>query len=434
MNIPSRLPDLCIKCNICVAACPVMPATDLFPGPKATGPQADRFVHPDLPVPEYGVGWCSGCGVCSRVCPHGVPVTELNIRAKARCASGSRTPLRDQLISRPHLLAHLAGPVRPIANWALRSRPVRWMLEKVFRISRNAPLPKFAVRSFRKQVTEYLRPSPPPDLPQTRESRVAYFHGCSVEGYEPSLGLMTVALLEELGFHVDIPPQTCCGLSLQSNGLFDAARTQARENIEDLLPYAGAGVPIVGTSTSCTLALRHDYSEILGLQDEAALHVAEKIRDLFEFLVYDHPDRTATLDLSPVPLRALYHPPCQLKAHGMGIPAYQVLRRIPQLELHLSESECCGIAGTYGIKLERYSVARAVGSRLLDQISQLGPDIIITDSETCRWWISHHSQTPAFHPLEVLHLSLSLGNGIAGPVSDGLGRLVRAAPEKRRTT
>ncbi|MEO8393919.1 MAG: 4Fe-4S binding protein, partial [Chloroflexota bacterium] len=35
--------DLCIKCNICTSACPVAPVTELFPGPKTVGPQAQRF-------------------------------------------------------------------------------------------------------------------------------------------------------------------------------------------------------------------------------------------------------------------------------------------------------------------------------------------------------------------------------------------------------
>src|SRR5512141_2665006 len=38
--------DLCIKCNICTSHCPVTNVTDLFPGPKFVGPQAQRFRNP----------------------------------------------------------------------------------------------------------------------------------------------------------------------------------------------------------------------------------------------------------------------------------------------------------------------------------------------------------------------------------------------------
>ena len=35
--------DECLKCNVCLTVCPVARVTDLFPGPKYVGPQAQRF-------------------------------------------------------------------------------------------------------------------------------------------------------------------------------------------------------------------------------------------------------------------------------------------------------------------------------------------------------------------------------------------------------
>ena len=35
-------------------------------------------------------------------------------------------------------------------------------------------------------------------------------------------------------------------------------------------------------------------------------------------------------------------------------------------------------------------------------------DIVVTDSETCRWWISQHTGIQAKHPIEVLAESLDL--------------------------
>jgi glycerol-3-phosphate dehydrogenase subunit C len=226
-------------------------------------------------------------------------------------------------------------------------------------------------------------------------------------------------VLEHLGFEVIIPPQACCGLPLQSNGLFDAARRQAKENVANLLPFAQAGIPIIGTSTSCTLALRHDYSEILGMKDEATLEVAGRIRDLFEFLAYDHRARLDDLEFAPLPRQVVYHPPCQLKAHGMGTPAQRLLERIPQLSIQLSQMECCGVAGTYGIKSERYSVAARVGHDLFDLVKDADPDLVVTDSETCRWWISHHTGKECMHPLELVHRSLMPGSSAAAPPEPG---------------
>src|SRR5689334_11371744 len=75
--------DLCLKCNICTSACPVAPVTELFPGPKTVGPQAQRFrdPHESGESPDASVDYCSGCGVCTLVCPHGVKIMEMNARA-----------------------------------------------------------------------------------------------------------------------------------------------------------------------------------------------------------------------------------------------------------------------------------------------------------------------------------------------------------------
>ena len=60
--------DWCVKCNICTSACPVAPVTDLFPGPKTVGPQAQRFRRDQDrgdESPDWSVDYCSGCGICS---------------------------------------------------------------------------------------------------------------------------------------------------------------------------------------------------------------------------------------------------------------------------------------------------------------------------------------------------------------------------------
>ena len=60
------------------------------------------------------------------------------------------------------------------------------------------------------------------------------------------------------------------------------------------------------------------------------------------------------------------------------------------------------------MKQEKYDVARAVGAPLFAQAAAEAGDFIITDSETCRWWISEHTRLPAFHPIEILARSMGL--------------------------
>jgi glycerol-3-phosphate dehydrogenase subunit C len=401
---PTLTADLCLKCNICTAACPVAAVTDKFPGPKAVGPQAQRFRHPQLPPPDASVTWCSGCGTCTRVCPHGVAIAEINIQAKARLTETHAPPLRDHVISRLEWLGFAGSLAAPIANPVLRFRPARWALEKVLGIDQHGPMPPFAARTLRARARARCTAQPPTDVSNV----VAYYHGCSTNYYEPELGQTAMAVLERLGCRVILPPQRCCGLPLQSNGFFSAARRQARTNIRLLLPFVEAGIPIVGTSTSCTLALKHDYRTILGVEGEAADAVALGTFDIFEFIEARLGEALDRAELAPIEASVLYHPPCQLKSHFMGTPAVRVLHRIPSLRLVLSQSECCGIAGTYGMKHEKFAVAQAVGAGLFQQTLDSGADFVASDSETCRWWIAQHTQRHVMHPIELLARSLQL--------------------------
>jgi glycerol-3-phosphate dehydrogenase subunit C len=406
-SLPFFDSDLCIKCNICTAACPVAGATALFPGPKAVGPQIGRFWRPGEHPIEPATDLCSGCGVCSRVCPHGVPVAEMNIVAKAELRPGPRLSLRDWGLSRPAEVARWMRPIRPLARFALQSSLLRALADRLIGLARHAPLPVVAARPLTRTRSDLLRRDPAPH-PLPPRPRVAFFHGCSTEDYEPWLGEMTIQVLEHLGVDVELPPQVCCGLPLQSNHAFDAARQRARRNLEGLRPWAERGIPIVGTSTSCTLALKHEYRAVLGLSGPEVDSVGEGTYDFFEYLdqvlLPGHPG----LRLQSVPLHVLYHAPCQLRSHRIGSPALPILRAIPDLQLEISRSECCGVAGTYGLKSERYRVATDVGGELFTQARAAGVERVVTDSETCRWWIEEHSHIPAVHPVELLAAALGL--------------------------
>ncbi len=164
----------------------------------------------------------------------------------------------------------------------------------------------------------------------------------------------------------------------------------------------------MGTATSCTLSLKHDYRIVLGLQDDGSNAVASSTFDFFEFLTFQLPNEIDRLEFNPLNAEAIYHPPCQLRSHGIGFPALMILQRIPGLQLQLSESVCCGIAGTYGIKQETSQVAYDVGKALFEQAQQTEVDFLISDSETCRWWISKHTGLPVYHPLEILGKAMDL--------------------------
>jgi glycerol-3-phosphate dehydrogenase subunit C len=396
--------DHCVKCTICETFCPVSNVTPLFPGPKYVGPQAERFRVQHEESEDASLDYCSGCGICTQVCPQGVHIAEINTQARAKLRERTGFKFRDRLIARPDLLGRLGTPAAPLANWARGNRLVRTVAERALGVDRRAALPPFAGRTFQAWARRHASPA--------ASRRVAYFHGCGANWYEPESGQRAVELLEHAGCQVAVPRgQSCCGLPLQSNGMFDAARKYARSMARALAPAARAGVDIVGTSTSCTLMLKREAREILDLDGDDDLRVvSDHVYDISEYLVMLHDRGELRTDFGPLPLTVTYHAPCQQQGHGVGKPALELMALVPELKVIENDATCCGVAGTYGLKSEKYEIAMNVGAGLFRQIGDAAPDLAVCDSETCRWHIEKATGVKCVHPVEILHRAAGLGN------------------------
>ena len=92
---------------------------------------------------------------------------------------------------------------------------------------------------------------------------------------------------------------------------------------------------------------------MLDLDDEDARAVAAATWDICEFLLDLH--EQGRLDTSFGELRQTlpYHGPCQLRSHGIGFPALDLFALVPGLQAIDMDHDCCGIAGTYGLKREK---------------------------------------------------------------------------------
>ena len=393
--------DHCVKCTICESACPYSNATPLFPGPKYVGPQAERYRVDDEPSVEWSVDYCSGCGICTQVCPQGVKIAEINAQARHKLKQQKGVPLRDRIITRPTVLGRLGTPAAPLANLTLRSRPLRVLAERTLKVHRDAAVPQFAGRRFSSWARKHKSPA--------TGRKIVYFHGCGTEYYEPAEGERVVAILEHNGFEVTVPKQDCCGLPLQSSGLFDDARKYALRLARALAPHVRDGSIIVGNATSCTLMLKREAREILGLQDDPDLKlVSERTYDICELLLEMHDRGELKTDFQPVEETVAYHAPCQQQGHFIGKPALDLLALVPGLQVTEMTARCCGIAGTYGIKAEKYEIGMTVGSELFEQVRDSGASVVACDSETCRWQLTKATQRPALHPVDFLHRAYGL--------------------------
>ena len=391
--------DHCVKCTICETHCPVSAVTPLFSGPKYVGPQAERFRHGESV--DHTLDYCSSCGACTLACPQGVQIAELNSQARA-VMKDDHMPLRDRLISQTTLMGMAMTPVAPVANAALKIKPLRKVIQAVIGIDENAPMPTAHTQT----LAGWLKKRPKTHKASPR-GPIVFFHGCAGGYFEVETSKKSIEVLEFLGYEVLVPKQGCCGLAQQSNGLFEGATKQVLQLCDDLRD-AGKTLTIISSSGSCTGMLKHEAHEIMGVDDARLADVGTRIRDMMEFLLEladadELPEFKRSIDIT-VP----YHAPCQLKAQGMGQPAMEVLKLIPGVVPVESGVTCCGMAGTYGLKKEKYAIAQKVGAPLFDMVQQTNKDLALCDTETCRWQIAKGSGVRTEHPIHLVHQAYGL--------------------------
>ncbi|MDD7466024.1 MAG: anaerobic glycerol-3-phosphate dehydrogenase subunit C [Actinomycetaceae bacterium] len=402
--------DACVKCTICESQCPVMRSTDLFSGPKYVGPQAERFRH-GASV-DHSLDYCSGCSICTTSCPQGVKIAEINAQARA-VMKADRMPLRDRLITQTELEGKLLTPFAAIANAALHAKPIRTIMQGVVGVHKDAPMPtaqKYSFPAWWKHHTR--RPASErrvhAGLKAGEHGSIVFFHGCAGGYFEVATSIATVEVLEYLGYDVIVPEQGCCGLAQQSNGLFRQASRKVRTLCEQLRA-AGQDLVIVSSSGSCAGMLRHEAREIMGLEDPELIDVGSRMVETSEFLLELMDKGKFPLeDLHPCELTIPYHQPCQVKSQGIGKPAIRMMEAIPGVRVVESEQACCGIAGTYGLKKEKFEVAQRVGAPLFAMVRETNPQLAACETETCRWQIRAGTEAEVIHPVQLIHHALGL--------------------------
>ncbi len=147
---------------------------------------------------------------------------------------------------------------------------------------------------------------------------------------------------------------------------FDKARKQAQSNVAAMRENT---LPIIATSSTCAFTLRDEYPHLLDVDNS-------DLRDRVELAtrwIWKQLAAGRTLPLRPLPLKVVYHTPCHMEKMGWSLYTLELLRLIPGLQLEVLDSQCCGIAGTYGFKTENYAVSQLSEPRCSVRLRRAGP-------------------------------------------------------------
>lgn len=389
--------EQCLKCSICTVYCPVSAVKTDYPGPKQAGPDGERYRMKNKEFFNEALKYCLNCKRCEVACPNGVRVGDI-IQAARIKYSDHRPGLRDRVLASTDFVGTMANRLAPIVNPILGLGLTKQVMDATLGVDKHRTFPAYSRQRF---VTWFRRHA------EARQNgfdhHVSYFHGCYVNYNYPKLGQDFVKIMNAVGYGVHLlEKERCCGVAKIANGLYDQARKHAKINISSFKKSVlEQGRPVLTTSSTCTFTVRDEYEHLLHIPGTEQVRHGVSLATRFLYQLVEQ--GKVKLAFRPgFHLRAAYHSACHMERMGWVPYSTGLLRLIPGLELIMLESQCCGIAGTYGFKKENYETSQKIGQSLFDQISQVAPEVVTTDCETCKWQIEMSTGVRVLNPIEIL--------------------------------
>ena len=191
----------------------------------------------------------------------------------------------------------------------------------------------------------------------------------------------------------------CCGRPAFSQGNLEEAQRLGHHNLA-LLNRDVDAAPILFLEPSCYSMFAEDYRE---LNLEGAERVAKRCF-LFEQFIED------LLSQEPEALRfkakagnVVIHAHCHAKA--LTNPAFmrRLAERLPQRNVTLLDTGCCGMAGAFGALASKYELSLKVAEPLAQKVrGQPFGTVVVASGTSCRHQIDHLAPVRARHMAELL--------------------------------
>jgi FAD/FMN-containing dehydrogenase/Fe-S oxidoreductase len=400
---PGRLKrevDKCHGCGTCRVYCPPFMALGTE---EATARAKANLVREYLigeliaddtinsPLCREVMNLCYNCKLCTTECPSRVDIPWLAVQARSAIHKVGGFSVEDRFLMASGEVERLGSKTPRFSNRMLANGLLRMMMEGTVGIHHMCMIPRFDTADPLDGAGDRHRD----------RGEVVYFPGCFAT-YHSRVGEYagTLNLLEAMGYRARMLEGDCCGVARLTIGDIDGFRKRAHKLVERYEEVSPDGADVVFSSPSCLVCVREEYPRYLG--DEGAGSLAAHTVDILELV-----DRQADMPWSYGPManerdRVILQIPCHLRSLGLDRLFVRVMEGVPGIHLVDVSDRCCGLAGTFGMRKERFDLSMEIGSALFKELEDRHDCEVVTPCGACRLQIAQGTSSNPVHPVELL--------------------------------
>jgi Fe-S oxidoreductase len=312
-------------------------------------------------------------------------------------------PFRTKLIAQYTKYNKLASIVPSVYNFIFTNKITSSIAKKITGFAQKRSMPllyKTTLRTWYKR--NYAK------LPKQEKTVGKLYLFCDefTNYNDTEIGIKAVQLLHTLGYDVQIIEHEESGRTYLSKGLVRDAKEIALRNIAIFKDIIKEDTPLVGIEPSAILSFRDEYIALAGEAERASAEKIAVFTFTFEEFIAREIDKGNITSASFKAEKRLVkvHGHCHQKSLSSMTPTKKMLLLPKGYEVHMINSGCCGMAGSFGYEEEHYDVSMQVGELVLfPVVRNQAQDVIICAAGTsCRHQIKDGTGRVAQHPIEIL--------------------------------
>ncbi|MDP2547265.1 FAD-binding and (Fe-S)-binding domain-containing protein [Oceanobacter sp. 4_MG-2023] len=391
--------DKCIECGFCEPVCPSKNLT-LTPRQRIVVmrelSRLDRAGHDISSDPRFrevqaeyqyqGIDTCAADGLCSLACP--VDINTGDLSRYLRSERNQRYQGRANWV---------AGHFDTIANTTRTGLKLVDITRGVIGDKALASVSKVASAVSMKALPLWHDAMPQashsakPIAPAVADADLVYFPSCASRNMGPakqdqdqrSLQQVTLALAAKAGVTLtQLPDQQsfCCGMPLESKGMFEQADAMRDQLNQALLTISDNGrIPVLIDTSPCVFRMSQQLDERIQLLDP--------VNFANQYLV-------PQLDIKPVDDAVAVHVTCSTTKQGLGNELIALARHCSTQVVVPEDITCCGFAGDKGFMVPELNASALAPLKRQVKDCKEG----VSTSRTCEIGLARHGEIP-YHSL-----------------------------------